>query len=77
MEKAKGVGGRKAIPIHYRTVSYKDHTYVIGTIEKRDGSTAQFVIDSEDEEKVKLRSWHVAVDGSYVASSFTTDDGKR
>ena len=77
MEKARGIGGRKAIPIDYRKVSFKDAEYVIGTIQTRDGSSVQFVIDAEDEEKVKSRSWHDAVDGSYIASAFTTEDKKR
>jgi hypothetical protein len=77
MERLKGIGGRNAIPIEYRKVSFKDAAYVVGTIQKRDGSSVQFVIDAEDEEKVASRSWHVAVDGSYIASAFTTEDKKR
>jgi hypothetical protein len=78
MEKERGVGGRKTIPIEYRYISYNTNNYTVGIVEKRDGSKIPFVIDSDDQEKIKDRGWHLAVRDKYIASAFTTtDDGRK
>ena len=76
-EKERGIGGRKPHEIAFTKVTYNSVDYCVGTIQKRDLSKVYFVIDAEDEERVKTRSWHVAVGGAYIASSYTSTEGSR
>lgn len=69
-ETEKGVGGRKTIPIEYTNVSYKDSTYIVGTI-IHNSSPLKFIIDEDDFEKVKSRHWHAASD--YIGSSISIE----
>ena len=65
--------GRKPIPILYKTIDYNNKQYCIGTITSSKGEI-QFLINGEDSEKVKARSWHISSVG-YVVSYYPTDDG--
>lgn len=77
VEKERGIGGRKPVEIKYSSVIYNGFAYIIGQINKLDGTTVKFVFDSEDETKVKSRSWHSSVRDSYISSAFVTSDGDR
>lgn len=77
MEKERGVGGRKPVPVEYIPVTYNEEDYVVGIIQKRDGSKVPFLIDAQNEKEVKERSWHLAVRDSYVASTLTTTEEEK
>ena len=77
MEKSKGIGGRKCIPVRYIDVNYNAVPYVVGEITTSDGRTLNFVIDAEDKKKAQARSWHSAVNNSYVSSTYSAVDGSR
>lgn len=70
-EDEPGIGGRKSIPIEWIHKSYKDREYTIGIITKIDGSNITFVIDRDDFDKVKERSWHYIASG-YIGSNYKT-----
>lgn len=73
-EDERGIGGRKSIPVEWIHKSYKGSEYIIGNITKTDGLTVKFVIDRDDFDKVKDRSWHyIAAGCGYIASTFKTD----
>jgi hypothetical protein len=74
MEKERGIGGRKPIEVEYISITYNEKNYVVGLIQKCDGTKLPFVFDQEDEICVKTRNWHSAVRDTYVASSLTTTD---
>ena len=76
VEKPRGIGGRKPLPVSYAKITTSQE-YVIGTICKLDGSLHKFVIDAADEARVKERNWHSAVRDAYVASSVVTEDGTK
>lgn len=76
-ERERGIGGRKANPVHYIDVIYKECEYTVGIITKLDDSTAAFVFDTEDKDQVLERHWHCATGGAYVSSTFRTDDGRK
>jgi hypothetical protein len=65
--------GRKPIPVRYKSIVYNNKQYCIGVITSSKG-VIQFLIDGDDSEKVKERSWHISSAG-YVVSYYPTDDG--
>ena len=77
MEKERGIGGRPAIPVAYKDVLYNGIPYTIGTITTLAGVPTQFLIDAEDRGRVEERSWHLAVGGSYVASTYRLETGEQ
>jgi hypothetical protein len=76
-EKARGIGGRKEMPIFYVDVTYNDKSYTVGIITTYEDKKYLFVIDTEDKERVAARNWHMAVRNKYVASSFVATDGSK
>lgn len=79
MEKKRGIGGRKPEPVTFVDVTYNDHEYVVGIIQKRDSDLrVPFIIDKEDKERVLTRHWHSAVRDTYISSCFVSDeDGSK
>ena len=75
IEKEIGRAGRKPNPITYKDVEYNGKMYVVGTILFK-GDPKHFVIDKEDEEKVKKRSWHFS-SGHYIGSTFYTKENEK
>jgi hypothetical protein len=71
--KNKNNVGRKPIPVIYNKINYNNNTYYIGTINSSKG-IIQFIIDSEDYEKVMARSWHISSVG-YIVSYYPTENG--
>jgi hypothetical protein len=77
MERERGIGGRKPIPVEYRSVAFADKDYIVGIVQKTDGSRVPFLFDADDEKEVITRSWHLAVRDKYVASSLTTTEEEK
>ena len=77
MERDAGIGGRHAIEIEYKDIIYRGINYTVGKITKLTGDPIYFIIDHEDAERVKTRSWHSCVSDSYIGSTYTTTDKKR
>ena len=71
MEDERGIGGRKPNPLTWCCVNYNTKCYYVCKTIKEDGSYAPFVIDSDDYDKVKDRSWHCMNNG-YVGSHYKT-----
>ena len=63
--------GRPAIDCNYKEVVYNTKSYIVAT--KEDYT---FVIDKDDYEKVKQRTWYKISTG-YIASGITLDNGER
>ncbi len=72
MEDERGIGGRKPSALKWHLVSYKYKNYYVCETIKQDGSNSHFIIDSEDYDKVKDRSWHCMTNG-YVGSHYKTE----
>ena len=68
MEDEHGIGGRKPTDILWNHYSYNDCNYSIGTIYKDDETSVKFIIDRDDYDKVKERSWH-HISSGYVGST--------
>ena len=77
MERESGIGGRPSIPIDYKNIIYNEINYIVGKITKLTGDPIYFIIDQDDAERVKMRSWHTCVDNTYIGSAFTSTDKKR
>jgi hypothetical protein len=77
MERETGIGGRHAIEIEFTHVTYRGIDYTVCKITKLTGDPIYFIIDREDVERVKTRSWHSCVSDSYIGSTYTTTDKKR
>lgn len=68
--------GRRPREIIYRDKIIDDVLCVIGTVKTKD-TTIEFIIDKEDEEKVKTRNWSAATGGSYISSHITINNSKK
>lgn len=68
--------GRPAKQIQYRDEIINGKDCVIGTV-CTNGKTLDFIIDKEDEEKVKTRSWFAVTGGSYIGCNANIDDKRR
>ena len=77
MEREIGIGGRYAIPIQYRDVTYRGIEYTVYEITKLTGDSIYFIIDKEDSERTKARSWHSCVNDTYIGSTFRTTTNER
>jgi len=77
MERETGIGGRHAIEIEFKHVTYREIDYMVCKITKLTGDPIYFIIDNDDVERVKTRSWHSCVSDSYIGSTYTTTDKKR
>jgi hypothetical protein len=71
-EDERGIGGRKPTPLVWTIKTYKDKNYYTCKTLKRDRSNGVFVIDADDYEKVKERSWHCMKNG-YVGSAYRSE----
>lgn len=69
MEDKRGIGGRIATEILWSDIILNENKYSVGLITKMDDTVIYFVIDTEDKERVKARSWHYMASG-YIGSSF-------
>lgn len=63
--------GRKPIPVDYHDITYNSKDYIVGIIHSKLG-TFKFVIDKEDFEKIKIKSWHITSTG-YVSTYHVID----
>jgi hypothetical protein len=68
--------GRPAIPITYRDEVINDKLCVIGTLISKD-TQVEFIIDKDDEEKVKNRQWYAGTGGKYIASHINIGDDRK
>lgn len=68
--------GRPAFPNLYRDEVIDDKPCVIVTVTTK-GTTIEFIIDKDDEEKVKSRHWYSATGGKYIGSGFNHSTGKK
>jgi hypothetical protein len=68
--------GRKPKPIEYYNVEHNSASYVVGVVIHND-SHVKFVIDKDDEEKVKQRHWHVCSGGKYIGSHVMIDNKRK
>ena len=68
--------GRPAVPNKYRDEIIDGKVYVIGTLTSK-GLDIEFIIDKEDEEKVRYRQWYSHTNGKYVACGINTKDGRK
>lgn len=76
MDDERGIGGRKPNLITWAHINYKSNLYSIGKICKEDGIIERFIIDTEDYDKIKERSWHVVSTG-YIGSSCKVDGVRK
>lgn len=75
-ETGSKAGGRKPIPIVYRNETIDGCECTIGNVTTK-GVQIDFIIDKEDEEKVKQRNWFSASDGKYIACNVNIEDQRR
>lgn len=68
--------GRPACEIIYENIVIDDIEYVTGTI-FHSGNPLKFIIDKEDEEKVKSRHWYAITGGKYVGVHITINNSKK
>jgi hypothetical protein len=76
MEDSRGIGGRKPIEINWLDLVYNGQEYSVGKIIKLDGTTINFVIDTDDKSKVVARSWHYKTVG-YVSSPYKIEGARK
>lgn len=75
-EKERGIGGRKPVPVEYKSVTYKEKSYVIGTV-IHNSTSLKFIIDEDDFEKVKSRHWYAVTNGKYIGTSIIIEGKKK
>lgn len=68
--------GRPANIILYRDEMIDGKHCVIGTVHSK-GEDLNFIIDKDDEERVKARQWYCATGGKYVACVINIENRKR
>lgn len=75
LEKKNPVG-RPPIPNRYRDDIIDGKQCVIGIISSK-GNDVEFIIDKDDEEKVKERHWCCTSGGNYVSTSMIVDGSRK
>jgi len=75
-ETGSKVGGRRAIPIIYENKVIDDKECIIGKVTTK-GTQIEFIIDKDDEEKIKQRNWFAASDGNYIACNVNIGEQRR
>lgn len=75
-ETGSKVGGRKPVPIEYRDELINEKQCVIGVVTTK-GTKIEFIIDKEDEEKIKQRNWFSASGGHYIACNINIGEDRR
>ena len=68
--------GRKPIPIVYHDELIEGQQCVIGTLISK-GVPVRFIIDKEDEEKIRSRHWYAMTSSKYVAQHITIDGSRK
>lgn len=68
--------GRPAKQVEYKDVIIDNSPCVVGTI-LHNGSVLEFIIDKEDEEKVKSRHWYAVTNGKYIGHHITIEGSKK
>ena len=68
--------GRPAIEIIYETTIIDDIEYVSGTVIHK-GFPLKFLIDKEDEERVRLRHWYAITSGKYIGCHITINGSNK
>jgi hypothetical protein len=67
---------RPANSIEYRDNAIDDIPCVVGTIISK-GEPLEFIIDKDDEERVKSRQWYAGTGGKYIACSINFESGRK
>lgn len=75
-EKEKGRGGRPALSVSYSDIEIDGNMYVKGTIYHKN-EPLDFIIDKEDEEKIRSRHWYATTNGSYIGCHVTINNSKK
>jgi hypothetical protein len=75
-EKPKGPGGRPAIPNTYKEAILDGEECMIGTVISN-GSPVEFIIDKDEYQKVKSRTWFVATGGLYIGTNVMIGSSKK
>lgn len=68
--------GRPAKIIQYKDITIDNSPCVVGTI-LHNGSPLEFIIDKEDEEKVRLRHWYAETGGKYIGCNITIENKRK
>jgi hypothetical protein len=68
--------GRPPREVEYKDVTIDNFPCVIGTI-LHNGSPLEFIIDKEDEKKVRSRHWYAIVSGKYIGHHITIEGSKK
>lgn len=75
MTSRAGIGGRKPGLIDYKDVSYNNMDYIIGTIQFN-GEDIKFVIDKDEFDKIKDKSWHFT-SNHYISHSLIYENKQK
>ena len=68
--------GRPPIPNRYRDEIIDGKLYVVGTLTTK-GINVDFIIDKDDEERVKTRHWYAHTDCKYVGCTINIETGRK
>jgi hypothetical protein len=68
--------GRPCKQIEYKDELINDKPCVTGSVTTK-STTIQFIIDKDDEEKVKTRQWYAVTNGKYIGCTFNHQTGKK
>jgi len=68
--------GRKPIPVVYRDEIREGKACVIGSITSK-GELVEFIVDKDDEEKVRSRHWYLVTGGAYVGHHITIEGSAK
>ena len=68
--------GRPARDVQYKDTTIDNCPCVVGTI-LHNGSELNFIIDKDDEEKVRSRHWYAVTSGKYVGVHVTIEGSKK
>ena len=68
--------GRPCKEVEYRDILIDNSPCVIGTI-SHNGEKLEFIIDKEDEVKVRSRHWYAITDGKYIGVHITIENSRK
>src|ERR1700749_1815804 len=68
--------GRPAIAVEYKEGTIDGVQCIFGTIH-HNGILLEFIIDKEDEERVKSRHWYAVSNGKYIGSHITINGSNK
>jgi hypothetical protein len=75
-ETGSKVGGRKPTPITYKDQLINNNPCVICSVTTK-GRTIDFIIDKDDEEKVKQRNWFCVSDAHYIGCNVNIGEDRK